>query len=117
MMERWLQFILILIITRDYSCAFLKEFPTVSEFYCPAEDGFYSLNNQCTTDYCFCQSAVEIRCQPCPEPLLFDTESQTCVESAYCFECPAEEGKYPVPLNCVGDYYECVDGYPQKLIF
>jgi hypothetical protein len=32
-------------------------------------------------------------------------------------ECPAEEGKYPVPLNCVGDYYECVDGYPQKLIF
>jgi hypothetical protein len=31
-------------------------------------------------------------------------------------ECPAEEGKYPVPQQCVSDYYECIAGYPQKLV-
>lgn len=82
-----------------------KGLPQVSaEPSCLEEDGFHTVNNQCTREYYYCQGGVVIYQQQCQELDEFDPYSMTCVSPAICFDCPPEDGVHPVPQECTGEY-------------
>ncbi|XP_032778338.2 peritrophin-48 [Daphnia magna] len=116
MMERWMQFLLVFLVVQGYSCRVWNGVPKVfDEPSCPEEDGFFTVNNQCTSEYHYCQGGVFLYEQQCPEPDVFDPFLKTCVNSASCFDCPPEDGIHPVPQSCTDEYYQCTSGVVEKL--
>ncbi|KAK4019897.1 hypothetical protein OUZ56_001898 [Daphnia magna] len=110
-----------------YSCRVWKGLPQASaEPSCLEEDGFHTVNNQCTREYYYCQGGVVIYQQQCQELDVFDPYSMTCVSPAICFvtyECTqsqqgtcvmpmqcSEEGYYPYPGVCSALYFLCIGG-------
>lgn len=85
---------------------------TSSPFTCPA-NGFYPINpNECSSQYYNCVDGVAY-IQTCPGGGVFDPIRNVCVpaDQANCgFVCPEQDGFYPIPGQCTGNYYSCVSG-------
>ncbi|XP_057370721.1 peritrophin-48-like [Daphnia carinata] len=116
MVGRWVHLLLVFVVVKGFSCRVWKGLPQqFVEPSCPEEEGFFTVDNQCTREFHYCLNGDVIYEQECPELDVFDPLLKTCVDPATCFDCPPEDGVHPVPQNCTGKYYQCTSGVPEKL--
>lgn len=93
--------------------------PTPPGFVCPESNGFFpNPDMPCSASYYTCTSGVSYLSY-CPEGSIFDPVTLVCVsaDSASCsqeFECPADNGSFPVPGECTSVFYTCISGKPYE---
>ncbi|XP_057370722.1 chondroitin proteoglycan-2-like [Daphnia carinata] len=93
--------------------------PTPPGFICPESNGFFpNPEMPCSVSYYTCISGVPY-ISYCPDGSVFDPVTLVCVSanSASCsqeFECPADNGSFPVPGECTPVFYTCISGKPYE---
>jgi len=108
----------------------------VSSFTCPSPNGNFPVPGQCCNEFFVCIAGIP-HSSKCPSNTVFNPDKEDCDEPQLCvppttpawngttpsypdsckvspedFECPGQNGKFPIPGQCCSEHFTCVFGVP-----